>query len=264
MIARRFICFLFNLATPLLVFAANPVMWNVNISTSGEDVFWTSPTAITAGLPEYDYSYEITELTANVALFGNRDLLGLLDETSGSGTAGAFPFDVVDETLDEPTSGSSADIRIEVDSAGVGHASGTNIELGSILGFPIRRVDLMATVSILGIPAGDYDRDGEVDAADYAVWRTNFGSTTSLAADGNKNNIVDAADYVVWRNNLGIDVTPGLGLATTLPEPSTGFLFAAILSAPFLRIGRPRTSRPRLVELPTLPSGSESLQICRT
>ena len=139
MIARRFICFLFNLATPLFVFAANPVMWNVNISTTGEDVFWTSPTAITTGLPEYDYSYEITKLTANVALFGNRDLLGLLDETSGSGTAGAFPFDVVDETLDEPTSGSSADIRIEVDSAGVGHASGTNIELGSILGFPIRR-----------------------------------------------------------------------------------------------------------------------------
>ena len=88
MIARRFICFLFNLATPLLVFAANPVTWNVNISTTGEDVFWTSPTAITTGLPEYDYSYEITKLTANVALFGNRDLLGLLDETSGSGTAG--------------------------------------------------------------------------------------------------------------------------------------------------------------------------------
>ncbi len=253
MIARRFICFLFNLATPLFVFAANPVMWNVNISTTGEDVFWTSPTAITTGLPEYDYSYEITKLTANVALFGNRDLLGLLDETSGSGTAGAFPFDVVDETLDEPTSGSSADIRIEVDSAGMGHASGTNIKFGSILGFPIRRVDLTATVSILGIPAGDYDRDGEVDAADYAVWRASFDSTTALAADGNKNNIVDAADYVVWRNNLGVDATPGLGLAASVPEPSTQFLLGAILIAPFLRICRSRTSRTGPVKVLALP-----------
>jgi hypothetical protein len=232
--ARRFISFLFNLATPLVVFAANPVTWNVNISTSGEDVFWTSPTAITTGLPEYDYSYEITKLTANVALFGNRDLLGLLDETSGSGTTNSFPFGVLEEALDEPTSGSSADIRVEVDAAGVGHASGTNIELGSFLGFPIRRVDLMATVSIIGIPAGDYDRDGDVDAADYAVWRTSFGSNSNLSADGNNNNAVDAADYVIWRKNLGLDTTSGLSSATTVPEPGTWRLAVAVLGIPLL------------------------------
>jgi hypothetical protein len=234
LIARRFISFLFNLATPLVVFAANPVTWTVDISTTGEDVFWTSPTAITTGLPEYDYSYEITNLTASVPLFGDRDLLGLLDETSGSGTTTSFPFGVLEETLDEPTSGSSADIRVEVDSAGVGHASGTNIELGSFLGFPIRRVDLMATVSIIGIPAGDYNRDGEVDASDYAVWRADFGSSSKLSADGNNNNAVDAADYVIWRKNLSIDATSGLSLANTVPEPSSWLLFAAVLGIPLL------------------------------
>jgi hypothetical protein len=231
LIARRFVCFLFNLFTPLIVFAANPVMWNVDISTTGEDVSWTSPTAITPGLPEYDYSYEITELTANVALFGNRDLLGLLDETSGTGTTTAFPFEVLEEMLDEPTTNSSADIRIAVDAAGIGHASGTNIELGSFLGLPIRGVDLMATVFILGIPTGDYDRDGDVDAGDYAVWRSRFGSTVTPAADGNKNSVIDAADYVVWRNNLGVDTTPASGLAAALPEPSNWFLSLAFLSA---------------------------------
>ena len=50
---------------------------------------------------------------------------------------------------------------------------------------------------------GDYDNSGTVDDNDYDVWRTNLGSTTNLAADGNGDNVVDAADYIVWRNNQG-------------------------------------------------------------
>jgi hypothetical protein len=230
LIARRLISFLFNLATPLVLFAANPVTWNVNISTTGQDVFWTSPTALTLGLPEYEYSYEITKLTANVSLLGDRNLLGFLDETSGSGTTTAFPFTLVEEMLEEPTTGSSADIRIEVDNAGIGRASGTNIELGSVLGLPIRRVDLMATVSILGVLSGDYNRDGIVDAADYGVWREDFGRTTDLAADGNRNNSVDAADYVVWRNNLQSDNRSGLSAATSVPEPPGWLILATGLA----------------------------------
>ena len=52
--------------------------------------------------------------------------------------------------------------------------------------------------------AGDYNRSGTVDAADYAVWRKTLGqSGTGLAADGNGNGFVDGADYTFWRERFG-------------------------------------------------------------
>ncbi|MCI0491361.1 MAG: hypothetical protein L0Z07_00320, partial [Planctomycetes bacterium] len=57
-----------------------------------------------------------------------------------------------------------------------------------------------------GRPPGDYDRDSDVDAADYDVWKASFGSLVDLAADGNGNSVVDAADYAIWRDHLGIGI----------------------------------------------------------
>ncbi len=54
----------------------------------------------------------------------------------------------------------------------------------------------------------DYNRDSLVDAADYATWRSAYGSTTELAADGNGDNVVDAADYTVWRDSLAAAPQP--------------------------------------------------------
>jgi len=221
--------------------AENPVNWQVSLSTTGSDVFWTSPTAIDLGFPEYDWSFEITKLTANVLLFGDQNLLEELEATSGSGTGATLPVVLLDQVIQESTTGSSALLRIEVDSQGFGRGSATDITLGRVLGFPIRRVDLEATIRVIGIPTGDFNRNGSVELADFALWESSFGSTSSLAADGNGNGVVDAGDYTLWRDNFGSGGGAGGVEAISVPEPATAFFgFMAVAVTTCCRVRRAR------------------------
>jgi hypothetical protein len=67
--------------------------------------------------------------------------------------------------------------------------------------------------------AGDFNSDGAVDSADYAVWRKGWGT------------IYTQADYDIWRTQYGR--TPGSGAgnglagAPSVPEPSALTLFIA-------------------------------------
>ncbi len=94
---------------------------------------------------------------------------------------------------------------------------------------------------------GDFNGDGRVDAADYTVWRDNFGSSASLNGNGDESGmsvgVVDGADYTHWRSNFGNAV--GVPIAAfqraTIPEPS-GFrlvaAFVAVLAATQSRLRR--------------------------
>jgi len=81
-------------------------------------------------------------------------------------------------------------------------------------------------------PAGDYNGDGIVDAADYTVWRDSLGTSgSSLAADGNNNGKIDSGDYDVWRTNFGRTKGAGGGANAAVPEPATlWMLLAGILT----------------------------------
>jgi hypothetical protein len=71
-------------------------------------------------------------------------------------------------------------------------------------------------------PTGDYNKNGVVDASDYAVWRDSLGASGGgLAADGNGNGTVDAGDYGVWKLHFRESAGNGSVSNTTVPEPST-------------------------------------------
>jgi cyclophilin family peptidyl-prolyl cis-trans isomerase len=86
---------------------------------------------------------------------------------------------------------------------------------------------VMINVLVRNLPAGDYDFNGIVDAADLNVWQTTLGSTLNAAADGNGDGIVNQPDYDIWLSGV--------------PEPSTFVLFA--IGSLFVTIRRHRLSK---------------------
>jgi hypothetical protein len=128
--------------------------------------------------------------------------------------------------------------------------AGGQISLGNIfrgtedLSFRFRTASGIAMDSIVeyvGVAPtldGDYNNDGAVDAADYAVWRDALGQTASgLAADGNGDGEVDPADYDIWRANFGRTAGSGSLLNKTAPEPAT---LATLLTGVLIMFARRR------------------------
>lgn len=84
-----------------------------------------------------------------------------------------------------------------------------------------------------GLAPGDYNADGRVDLADANYWRSAFGSTSQLAADGNSNGVIDAADYVIWRSHY---TAIGSGMGAAVPEPGVGVLLVILAIARTLTV----------------------------
>ncbi len=93
---------------------------------------------------------------------------------------------------------------------------------------------------------GDYDVDGDIDTADYALWRSTFDQSVQFSgngADGNNNGVVDAADYVVWRKRFGPSPSAGTGSVNFVPEPTSLFLALLSFQAIVLSAGRRRCGK---------------------
>jgi hypothetical protein len=84
--------------------------------------------------------------------------------------------------------------------------------------------DVTYDISPVGIsPAGDYNNDGTVDAADYIMWKNVEGTSTDLPNDGTLTGTVGADHYDLWRANFGKPSGSGAGSVAIagVPEPTT-------------------------------------------
>ncbi len=78
---------------------------------------------------------------------------------------------------------------------------------------------------------GDFNRDGQVDDADYSIWRHAFGSTSDTAADGNHDGVIDAADYIIWRKHSQMSADSLKISPQQIPEPNTFLLVLCSVSS---------------------------------
>jgi hypothetical protein len=76
---------------------------------------------------------------------------------------------------------------------------------------------------------GDYNDNGTVDAADYAVWRDNTGTSFDLPNDL-IGGTIGLAHYNQWRAHFGQSDNGGSGanVPAAVPEPSIGMMLLAI------------------------------------
>jgi hypothetical protein len=98
--------------------------------------------------------------------------------------------------------------------------------------FDLLQQDISWTITLTKTAlAGDYNRNGVVDAADYIVWRDLFGqSGAELAADGDGNGTVNDGDYDFWSARFGdVDTSAANSLTASVPEVTTSQLLGVLL-----------------------------------
>ncbi len=73
---------------------------------------------------------------------------------------------------------------------------------------------------------GDYNNDGFVDTADYAVWRNNLGAPAGTLPNDIDDGPIGAAQLATWTANFGQSslAGPASSSAASIPEPSSALL----------------------------------------
>ena len=93
-----------------------------------------------------------------------------------------------------------------------------------------------ARMLLLGLP-GDYNEDAVVDAADYTVWRDNFGAPAGTLPNDVDGGMIGQAQYDTWKANFGMTTGAGGGSLAhgAVPEPATVSLLLLAIAAGCMR-----------------------------
>lgn len=192
-----------------LVAAGGSTTWDFDHSTAGEDVFWTSSTAVATDASDYHWVYDITYVAADVVfgglVFGPFDVTEEIDpnDRHGEGTnPGPPPIVMADDPIsaDADADGTidvEAHLYMEITETGNGYASVTNVMLGDVyvdLGWPlgVQNVQIdriyvsgsMVVTPIYNACPSDITGDGTVNVDDVLQLIGDWGGSGNSDIDG--------------------------------------------------------------------------------
>ncbi|HEX7009535.1 MAG TPA: PEP-CTERM sorting domain-containing protein [Phycisphaeraceae bacterium] len=129
------------------------VNWSFDLTTTGQDAAWTSPTTLDTGLAGYQYSYEITQfdMLVNITLEGvwlPFFPLSGSEAPAGNGTFSSLPTTLVDGTFGDSSGVPGIHVTIGVDATGQGTIQLTNVQFGQGGIFSISGFHVVGNVSI--------------------------------------------------------------------------------------------------------------------
>lgn len=209
--------------------AASSVNWPFDLTTTGNDVFFTSSTATDPTAPQFDTTYEITlvEVYVHWAIFdlGPFDVTDQIPPDQRTGNElidGPAPVGVANVSFAYPPPpdpvGFAGTVAISIDGSGFGHGSLTDVTLGTIDfdigGGNIQTVDLtsvrmVGSVTVQPIFApGDLNEDGHVNVTDLFQLLAAWGDCPqpcppSCAGDLNDDCTIDVSDLFQLLANWG-------------------------------------------------------------
>jgi hypothetical protein len=78
--------------------------------------------------------------------------------------------------------------------------------------------------------AGDFNDDGKVDAADYTVWRDNFGASAGTLKNDVDGGVIGPAHYATWKSHFGTNYS-GSGSMSSVPVPESASIVFVLAAA---------------------------------
>ncbi|HYO23886.1 MAG TPA: dockerin type I domain-containing protein, partial [Lacipirellulaceae bacterium] len=190
---------------------------------------------LTVGAPTPTFSFDLFNLSTTAGFTAGLDL----DAIVGAGDTARLSTDI--QAFSGATTlaaGAGRTFTAMLDTSTVGSFAATytlNVSDENLVGatsLGALTLTLSGVVEAAALAdSGDFNGDGAVDGADFALWQRGLGLTGSAQrADGDANNdlAVDALDLAIWRTQFGMTAPMG---ATAVPEPAAAMLLLAGLAA---------------------------------
>jgi hypothetical protein len=200
--------------------ADQPTVWSFTVETTGQNVYWTSPTVVSTTADRYDAAYQITKLVATVkySIFPPFDVDVTdqipADQRGGGGSFdGPLPITIFEDDFAYPLPPNppsvSAHVLVQLTSVGHGYAAITNVFLGDMNLPPfgtvhIQKIHMEGQVAVWPLWYADMNCDGLVNAFDIdpfvlaltdpAGYTNLYPNCTINVADCNRDGSVNAFD----------------------------------------------------------------------